>query len=167
MTLQNPFVAGFRNLMARRLLPLPWVQRKLGRGVGMLDLVTTQSHTLLSTGLHRKLVGRRLPNPQWDGKWLHEWLHREQHSLLYIRRQGGDWDKAFSVEGLATVPLSAEFLKENVEGLALELQSIFRDGKMVVVRPDRVVVGVVRSVDELERKAEQTLGFGAASPQPS
>ncbi|TNE43148.1 MAG: FAD-binding protein [Deltaproteobacteria bacterium] len=167
MTLRNPIVTGIRNFLVRRILPLRKVQRKLGRGVGMLDLVTKQSHTLLSTGPRTNLLGRRLPNPKCHGKWLHEWLHSEQHSLLYIQGQNEGWTQEFSAEGVATVPLPAAFLAERVTGAALELQSMLQDGKRIVVRPDRIVAGVIQSAEDLGRYAEEALGVGAASLQPS
>lgn len=78
-------------VLAPRILTLPSVQARLGRGVGMLELSYSGQSRPRAKSAAGLTVGRRLPNPELrSGGRLFDWFHGTGYSWLVLCDSHGD-----------------------------------------------------------------------------
>lgn len=140
LTNTNPVVRTLLAAVASRATKLAWVQTNFGRPIGMLNLGYERSDVLATTAVRGVALkpGQRLPNPELGDRRLHDLLDDVGHARIEL-------GTAVTV----TTDAEAEVLGD-ADGAAVREALGAGGDAVVLVRPDRCIAGIWRTVEELE-----------------
>lgn len=148
-TVSHSVLSRLRAFVARHTLQTSFVQNKLGRSVGMLEVRYAEGPLARGRG-----GGARLPNPRLAEGFLHDLLDPHRHTVLVL-------DPAAATQALRDVGCVVQVVPTEAHDA---VRAVVGSATMVVVRPDRVIALGTGDADpgELEAYAAR-LGVDAGS----